>query len=130
VLSASRVSGDGGDVLNAANAETGACKSTESGLSTRTRGLGASTTGSAELDVNSVDAAGLGLLSAVLSCKHGSVGGGLIAVSLDLHTTGDLGNGLTAGEVGDVLYMTPQGIRRLKNQLIYTIVNELHQRRV
>ena len=38
----------------------------------------------------------------VLGGEHGSVGGALIAISLDLHTTGDLADGLAAGGVGDV----------------------------
>lgn len=40
--------------------------------------------------------------SDVLGSKHGSVGGGLVAVGLDLHTTGDPADGFAAGQIGDV----------------------------
>lgn len=38
----------------------------------------------------------------VLGRQHGSVWGGLITISLDLHATGDTGDGLAAGQIGDV----------------------------
>ena len=38
----------------------------------------------------------------VLSRQHGSVGRGLVTVSLDLHATGDTGDGFAAGQIGDV----------------------------
>lgn len=34
--------------------------------------------------------------------KHGSVGGGFVAVSLDFHTAGDADEGFSAGKVGDM----------------------------
>lgn len=40
--------------------------------------------------------------SDVLGSQHGSVGGGLVTVGLDLHTTSDTADGLTAGKIGDV----------------------------
>lgn len=40
--------------------------------------------------------------SDVLGSQHGSVGGGLVTVGLDLHATGDTADGLTAREIGDV----------------------------
>ena len=48
------------------------------------------------------DADDLAALSDVLGGKHSSVGGGLITVSLHLHTAGDAGQSLTAREIGDV----------------------------
>ena len=33
---------------------------------------------------------------------HGSVGGGLISIGLDLHAAGDSDEGFSAGEIGDV----------------------------
>ena len=44
----------------------------------------------------------LALGSAVLGGQHGGVRGGLVSVGLDLHTTGDTGDGLLTGEIGDV----------------------------
>ncbi len=87
MLGASRVGGDGGDILDAANAEARAGEGAEGGLSAGAGVLGAGTTRSAELDVHGGDATSASLLRAVLSGKHGSVGGGLIAISLDLHAT-------------------------------------------
>ena len=54
-LSAGAVSGDGGDILNTADSQTGTGQGTESALSTGTRGLGASTTSGTDLNVDSVD---------------------------------------------------------------------------
>ena len=51
------------------------------------------TTGSTDLDVKSVDAQFLAANSNVLGSKHSSVRGGLVTVSLDLHTTGDTADG-------------------------------------
>ena len=86
----------------AADLEARTSEGTDGGLSTRTSGAGAGTTSSAELDVEGGDATGLGLLSNILGGEHGGIGGGLITVSLHLHTTGGLGNGLATREVGDV----------------------------
>lgn len=86
-LATGRIGGDGGDVLNATDAHAGTGKSTESGLSTGAGGLGASTTGSTELDVESSDANLAAAGSDVLSSKHGRVRGRFVTVSLDLHTT-------------------------------------------
>ena len=38
----------------------------------------------------------------VLGSQHSGVGGGLVTVGLDLHATGDTGDGLAAGQIGDV----------------------------
>lgn len=46
-----------------------------------------------------IDAELLAAGSDVLSSQHGSVGGGLVTVSLDLHTTGDTADGFaTTGD--------------------------------
>lgn len=52
--------------------------------------------------MQSVDANLLGLLDGILGSQHGGVGGVLVSVSLDLHAAGDSGNGLSAGQIGDV----------------------------
>lgn len=44
----------------------------------------------------------LALSGNVLSGKHRSVRGRLVTVSLDLHTTSNSGDGLLAGQVGNV----------------------------
>jgi hypothetical protein len=38
----------------------------------------------------------------VLGCQHGGVWGGLVTVGLDLHATGDTGDGFAARQIGDV----------------------------
>lgn len=95
-LLAGRVGGSGSHVLDTTNAHTGTGKSTESGLGTGTGGLGAVTTSGPDLDVEGGDAQLLAAGGDVLSSQHGSVGGGLVTVSLDLHTTGDTADGFTA----------------------------------
>ena len=42
----------------------------------------------------------------VLSGQHGGVGGGLVTVGLDLHATGDTGDGLTATGITQVSLCT------------------------
>ena len=52
--------------------------------------------------MQSVDVQLLALGGDVLGSQHGSVGGGLITVGLDLHATSDTDDGLAAGKIGDV----------------------------
>lgn len=52
------------------------------------------TTSGTDLDVKGVDAQILASSSNVLSSQHGSVRGGFVTVSLDLHTASDAGDGL------------------------------------
>ena len=54
------------------------------------------TTSGTDLDVEGSDAELLAAGGDVLGSQHGGVGGGLVAVSLDLHATGDTGNGFAA----------------------------------
>ena len=56
----------------------------------------AHTTGGADLDVEGIDAELLAAGGDVLGSQHGSVGGGLVTVGLDLHTASDTDDGLTA----------------------------------
>jgi len=110
----------GGDILDTSNAHTGTGERAESRLGTGAGGLGAVTTSGPDLDVEGRDAEFLAASSCsfvssplfgfrfpssrtdVLGCQHGSVGGGLVTVSLDLHATGDTGDGFAAGQIGDV----------------------------
>lgn len=91
---------------DAADAHARAGEGTEGRLGTRSRSLGAISTSGADLDVEGSDAELLALGSHVLGRQHGSVGGGLVTVSLDLHTTGDTGNSLTTSQISDVLQKT------------------------
>ena len=64
-------------------------KSTKSYLlSAGSWGLGAGATHGAEFDVKGGDAEFLGALGDVLGGQHRGVGGGLVTVSLHLHTAG------------------------------------------
>lgn len=101
-LATGRIGGDGSDILNATNPHVGTGKGAESGLGTGTRGLGAVTTSSTKLDVQGSDTELTAPDRDVLGSQHGGVGGGLITVSLDLHTTGNTADGLTTREIGDV----------------------------
>lgn len=101
-LAAGRVRGDGGDVLDAADAHTGTGEGTEGGLATGAGLLGAGTAGSTELDVEGSDADLLALGGDVLGGEHRGVGRRLVTVGLDLHAAGDTRDGLLARKVGDV----------------------------
>ena len=92
-LATSRVGRNGGDVLDTTDSHAGTGEGTEGRLGTGTGGLGAGTTSGADLDVQGVDAELLAAGGNVLGGQHGGVGGGLVTVSLDLHTTGDTGDG-------------------------------------
>lgn len=81
------VGGDGGHILNTANAHTSTSQGTESALRTRAGGLGSSTTGGTELDVKGSDTDFTATGSDVLSSKHGGIGRRLVTISLDLHAT-------------------------------------------
>ena len=94
-LSAGRIGGSRSNILNATDLHASTGKGTESGLGTRAGGLGTVTTSGTDLDVQSVDAKLLATGGDVLGSQHGSVGGGLVTVSLDLHTTSDTGDGFT-----------------------------------
>jgi hypothetical protein len=71
-------------------------------LSTGTRGLGTSTTGSSELNVKSVDTEFLTLGSNLLSGQHSGIRRRLITISLNLHTTSDTRDSFTTGKIGNV----------------------------
>jgi len=85
-LSSCAISGDGGDILDTTNLETGTGKCAKGGLSTGTRGLGSVTTGGSKLNMYGSNTFILGLLCGISGGKHGSVRGRLITISLDLHT--------------------------------------------
>ncbi len=44
----------------------------------------------------------LDLLSDILSGQHSGVGGGLVSVGLDLHTTGDAAQSFTPGKISNM----------------------------
>lgn len=60
------------------------------------------TSSGTDLDVQGVDAKLLASRSDVLGSQHGSVRGGLVTIGLDLHSTGNTGDGFTAGQIGNV----------------------------
>ena len=57
---------------------------------------GKQTSGGTDLDVQSVDTEFLAADGNILSCQHGGVWGRLITIGLDLHASGDTGDGFTA----------------------------------
>lgn len=101
-LSPGRVGWGRCNVLDTSDAHASTGKSAESGLGTGAGGLGAVTTSSSDLDVESGDSEFCKLLvcaketpqhawltlaasSDILSCQHGGVGRALVTVGLDLH---------------------------------------------
>lgn len=88
--------------LDTTNTHASTSERPESSLATGTRSLGTSPARSPQLDVQSRDADLLAPSGDVLGGQHGGVGRRLVAVGLDLHAAGDAGDGLAAGEVGDV----------------------------
>jgi len=101
-LSAGAVGRCWGDVLDSADLHSGTSEGTEGRLGTRAGGLGTVTSGGANLDVQGVDAQLLAASSDILGSQHGGVGGRLVTVGLDLHTTSNSGDGFAATEIGDV----------------------------
>jgi len=101
-LAASGIGGDGSHVLDSADPHASTGKRTESALSTRTGGLGAGTTSGPELNVKGSDANLLATNSNILGSQHSSVWGGLVTISLDLHSTSDTGDGFLAREISDM----------------------------
>jgi hypothetical protein len=118
-LPSGRVGRGGCDILDTANAHTGTGESAEGRLGTGAGGLGAVTTSGPDLNMEGSDAkllaagscsrsvsmtppAFLGVRTDVLGCQHGSVGRGLVTIGLDLHATGDTGDGFAARQIGDV----------------------------
>jgi hypothetical protein len=95
-LAAGRIGWGWGDILNSANLHARTGKSTESRLGTWTWGLGTVTTCGTDLDVEGVDAELLAADSDVLGSQHGGVWRGLVTIGLDLHASGDTGDGFTA----------------------------------
>ena len=86
-LTASRVVGSGGDVFDTADLHASTGEGTEGGLGTGARGLGADTTGGAELNVEGGDTAFLAALDDVLGGEHSGVRRGLFSVLSHLHAS-------------------------------------------
>jgi len=96
------VMGNGGDILDAADLEAVTGEGTEGLLGAGSRGAGLDTTGSAKLNVDGGDTDLLKTNDNVLGGHHGGVRRRLVTIGLHLHTTGDTGDGLTTGAIGDV----------------------------
>src|SRR6056297_252797 len=92
---------DGRHVLDAADLEAGTRQRSDGRLCARAGVLLLVPAGTANADVNAVDARGLDLLGDRLGHLHGRVRRGLVAVLLDDGPTRGLRDGLGTGEVGD-----------------------------
>merc|ERR1719402_637754 len=101
-LSAGAVGGNGNDVLDPADLHVGARQRAESGLRARPRSARADAAGSAETDVEGVDAQNFASLRDILSGQHGGIRGSLVSVGFDLHASGDAADGFAPGEIGHV----------------------------
>ena len=124
-LATSRVGGDGGNVLDSANAHASTGESTEGALSTGAGGLGASTASSTELDVEGVDADLTATGCDVLGGQHGGVGRRLVTVSLDLHAAGDARDRLLARQIGDVHERVVERRENVRNTEVALAIGKL-----
>ena len=73
--------------LNSADSHSSSGESSESRLGTGSGSLGSGSTGSSDLDVKSGDTNLSASNGDVLGSQHGGVRGGLVSISLDLHST-------------------------------------------
>jgi len=96
------VSGDGGDILNPTDLHAGTSEGTERRLGSGPRSLRFVAASRPDLDVKGGDTEGLALLGNILGGKHRSVGGSLVTVSFDLHSTGDTNQGFAPGKIGNM----------------------------
>ena len=96
------ITGNRSNIFNPSNLHSISCQSTKGALCSRSRRSGLVSPSSANLDVKGGDTQIFAFGSHVLGGKHGSVGGGFVAIGLDFHAAGDADEGFTAGEVGDV----------------------------
>merc|ERR1719350_1193713 len=110
-----RVAGDGGAVLDAADLHAGTSQGAEGGLSSGAGSLSAVAACSTQLDVEGGDSQNLDLLSHVLSGQHSGVGGSFVPVSLDLHASGDTGDGLATGQISHVNESVVEGSEDVGN---------------
>merc|ERR1719186_1409237 len=101
-LSARAVGGNGSDVLDPTDLHVGARQRAESGLRARPGSARADAAGSAETDVEGVDAQNFASLRDILGGQHGGIRGSLVSVGFDLHASGDAADGLAPGEIGHV----------------------------
>ena len=85
--------------LNSSNPHSSTSQSPECALCSRSRGLCSSSTGRSELDMESGDTNLLASCSDILSCQHCCVGGRLVPVGLDLHSSSDSRDCLLAREI-------------------------------
>merc|ERR1719427_1496329 len=101
-LSARAVGGNGSDVLDPTDLHVGSRQRAESGLRARPGSARADAAGSAETDVEGVDAQNFASLRDILGGQHGGIRGSLVSVGFDLHASGDAADGLAPREVGHV----------------------------
>lgn len=101
-LSSGAVGRNRGHVLDSSDLDAVSGESAKSGLRSRSRSLGLASSGSSDLDMKSRDTTLLASRGDVLGGKHSSVRAGLVTIGLDLHSSGDTGDGLSSGEIGHV----------------------------
>ena len=101
-FAAGGVGGDGGDVFDASDFESVAGEGSEGRLGAGSWGPGFVAARAADLDVEGRDAEFLAADGHVLGGEHGGVGGGLVAVGLDLHAARDPDERLAARQVRHV----------------------------
>nr|ACR34455.1 unknown [Zea mays] len=114
-LSASAVSGNRGNILNASNFHPRTSKSPESRLSTRSRGLGLVASSCTKLNVQRGDTELLATLCNILSSKHSSIRRRLITISLNLHATSDPNQSFPPRQISDMNEGVIEGCKDVSN---------------
>merc|ERR1712133_59492 len=101
-LSARAVGRNGSDIFDTADLHAGTRESPERRLGAGTGSARAHATRGAETNVKGVDAQNFASLGDVLSGQHSGIGGGLVSVGFDLHSSGDATDGFASRNVGHV----------------------------
>jgi hypothetical protein len=101
-LAACAIGRNGGDILNSSNLHSISSQCSESGLGSRSWTATLVSSSSTDLDVQGSDTEFLAFKSDILGGKHGCVRRRLVAIGLDLHTSGNTDNGFSARKISNV----------------------------
>lgn len=118
-----RIGGNGRNVFNATDAQTGTRQRTQRTLSARTRCFGASASSGADFDMNSRNAEFFAAGSNVLGSEHGSVWRTFVAIGLYLHATSHADKSFASRNISNVdecVVVRSKNVRNPKDELAWT----------
>ena len=101
-FSSGSICGNGGHVFDSADFDTVTSDGSQSWLGTRSWGFVTCSSSTSESDVDSSDLQLFKPVHDVNSSQHGSIGGWLVSVRLNLHTSSDSSKGFSASKISDV----------------------------